>query len=242
MYLASVCLAIGLIVSAANAEGSSEENLVRLRGEIEELHRQVELKRSEHKSRQDMLVGRLTELEGQIEKEKLKTLQLQERLSVMSKQTKDNSETKLVRTQLLEQIEITKTHMNKLIPFKFAERQQNLESIASGLKDEELRLVAGVSSYVDFLDKEIRLAQSNEYFLAPIALDGKEVESEVARIGLMQMLFKSTDSRHGYLRSGKFIATEDASQVRAIIRLLKQFKQKSFSGWFEIPLSSEVTL
>ena len=81
LRVAVVALSVLLIASAARASESTEglaEELVRLRGEVEQLSAELEIKKEENRSRLRSLTQQRTDLELEIQRETLRLKQIEQ--------------------------------------------------------------------------------------------------------------------------------------------------------------------
>jgi hypothetical protein len=230
-----------LLSLQAFAAEDMAKRILDLRLQVEEAGNSLEETRKKRTADLDPLLQRTSELEQAIRKERLKKVQLEEKQKLLqaklsAKQSGASQSGLLHWASGLHQL------MDAGLPFRKEERLGALASLEARIKGGRENSVTLLNDLWMLTEKEMKSSASNEYRLQPIELDGKTVQAEVARIGTVQALFRSAKGENGYAAwdgkkwSWKISAGEQAS---AIDRLVSRFRDKNYSGWFELPSLSK---
>lgn len=221
--------------SPALAEDISQK-ILELRAQVEEAGTALEESRKKKAASFDLVLQRQTEIEQGIRKERLKSLQLAEKRKLLV-----NSKVSLPREGNKELLvwaaELKKIVMGGL-PFRVEERVAAISQLEDRIQKNRESHVTLASELWNLTDRELKLAASNEYRMGKVSLPSGEKEAEVARIGSLQALFRSSTGELGFAqRVGKVWKwqTADGEQAKAIDRLISRFQEKSYTGWFELP-------
>jgi hypothetical protein len=127
--------------------------------------------------------------------------------------------------------------INAGIPFKKESRLADLEKVRLKLQENEPSEIL-VQDLWALTEKEIKLTSSSRHELMKIRLED-EVPAQVARIGLMQMYFKTAKNQFGYAEKidNKWILSvkSNPDEIRAIERILTQLKSEKNGAYLELP-------
>lgn len=228
---------IFLLSTFAFAAEDLSSKILSLRSEVEEAGNAIDESRRQRMANLDVLLQRKNEVELSLRKERLKTLQLQEKRKHLSSLTQSVAK-KSELDSLVVWAKDLKATVNNGIPFRKEERLEAIDAVAKRIEAGRESPVSLATELWTLTEKELKMAGGNEYRLMKMKLANKEVDAEVARIGTIQTLFRSSSGELGYAkRSGSnwewTVASSD--QQKAIDRLMNQFRDKSYSGWFELP-------
>lgn len=182
---------------------------------------------------------RKNELLLQVQKEELKTQQLELQIEKLSGVIKNS-----VRSNSVE-LKSFATWINQLrgmidggIDFRKEARLEKLLSIEKLLekKTTEPSYVAEV--LWDFMAREIRLGQSTEIANEEIVIDGQKKLSRVIRLGLVQMIYKTEggDLGYGSRLNGQFLWVKAQTNEASLLNEAFQKFESSYTlGWFDLP-------
>lgn len=238
MWILNLIL-IGLTANAApiNEMGAK---LISLRAEVEENGQRLQEVQRESSGKLDVYIQRRTELETQVSKAGLRTLQLQEKRKQLLKNAGSPTKANASEfTELLTWAGDLEKSVRESLPFRRTERLQVLAALTDRIKTQRESSVSLAGELWVLTEKEFKLSADNEYLIGKIELDGIVQEAEIARIGMVQMMFKTADGKLGYAArqdNGWKLVTANTTEVNdAISRTLGKFKNRQSSGWFEVP-------
>lgn len=234
----------GSLIGATALMASTEENmaasLMKLRAEVEKLNTQIQDKRDETKAQMRSLILEKNELDATIGREDLKIKQIEQEIAKVKKQIEAASKnSEGIKPVVLEAIKNLKAHIVDEIPFKTAERLEDVSRIESqmneGLITPQKALAQVWNSYAD----EVRMTKENGLFKQTIQLDGQDRLAEIARLGTVMMYFMTPDDRTGYVVKGtngweykEVVAKKEKDQILALFDAMnKQIR----TGYFKLP-------
>ncbi len=237
-------LIISLLFSALNGEEkdvkSFASELVRLRGEVESLSSEVESKKQDLRQKLKALSMQSAELEASIQKEEIRTKQLEAALSKKRTLKKDdNFDEEKLKEIILKSIGDISESVKKTIPFKQKERIAELNTIKDAVAANAMNPFVALAKLWSFAEDEIRITKENGLFRETLQIEQKEILVDVAKIGTVMMFFKTTDNRVGSAlktSSGySFVIEKDKEKTEKIALLFDALKKQIRSGFFEIP-------
>lgn len=216
-------------------------NLVRLRQEIELLNTDLESLQKNQSSQLDSLLSRRSELEIQLKKERLKSLQLNEKkLALKYKIAPKKGLTSKEREMVLSWHKDLTQWLNNSLPYKIEERSFELKKIESNIKN-NVSFHEVVGQLWKFSEKQFDLIRHNKFEVVPLEIEGKKSTAEVARVGLLTFAFKLPSNEFGFAKKigGKWIlnVADQNNELTAAKRLISKFKEKKYSGLFDLPIA-----
>jgi hypothetical protein len=216
------------------------KKLIELRAEVEENGRQLQEAQRESSGRLESYIQRRTELETQVQKEHLRNLQLKEKHAFL-KSTAIKKPAGDVRDydQLLSWTADLEDAVRASLPFRRQERLATLNGLRKRIETHLESPVAIAGELWTLTEKELKLTADNEYLITKIDLDGQMQDAEIARIGMVQMMFKTSKGETGFAvrKDAKWTLVKSKSDdvSTAVARALTKFKERNSSGWFEVP-------
>jgi hypothetical protein len=232
-----------LLVMTASAQESQEtlaERLVGLRGQVDELQSELDIRRDEHKNRMAYLTAQLAELEASRDREALRVNQMQKNLDEMrGKIAGDGVSSTALLPFAQDQIASLRSHIAGGFPFKTVERLAELDDLDSQLSNGVITAQRGINRLWAFIEDEIRISKENAIYSQSVLIDGRNVLVDVAKLGSVMMFFRTRDMEYGRAvhtpggwRFEILTLSDDQEQVaRLFDSLRKQIRQ----GYFELP-------
>ena len=232
---------LGMIFTMASFADFKEmsERLIRTRQEIEILNTDLDSLQKKQSSQWETLLSRKAELETQLKKERFKSLQLYEKKMTLKQRIAPQKgltpkEKKVVTSWHKDLLQ----WVNQTLPYKNEERIAELKKIEDGIKNNS-SFHEIVGKLWKFSEKEIELVRHNKYEVLSLDIKGKKTTAEVARVGLLTFAFKLPSDEFGFAKksSGKWIlsVSQEKKELTAAKRLIAKFKEKKYSGLFDIP-------
>ena len=236
----------GLFVAmSVQAQVSSEplaERLVNLRGQVDELQSELDIRREEHKNRMVYLTAQLAELEASRDREALRVSQMQENLDEMREEIASggvNSDALLPFA--LDQITSLRTQIAGGFPFKTLERLAELDELGTQLSNGVITAQRGINRLWAFVEDEIRISRENAIYSQSVMIDGRNVLVDVAKLGSVMMFFRTRDMDYGravYSPKGwRFELLESNTDKEQVARLFDSLRKQIRQGYFELPVS-----
>lgn len=217
--------------------------MVKLRADVESLSTAVEAAGAAARGELDAAIAQRTDIENQLEKQKTRRAQIAAKHKLVKSKllnsTKPTVEERKLVNNMFDRVE---SWIKSSLPFRTEARLKELGSLRTRMDKDYESMELIISDLVDLLERELKLAETNEYRImdvpAPIA-----AKAEVVRLGLSQMYFQSVDGRVGmaHVQDSKWQWRDvaDPEQAKGIQRLVAYFKQKKSSGFFQIPLTGQ---
>ena len=239
----AVLFAAGLFSGAIIAQDNEElvNNLINLRGQVEDLQAELKILQAEHQNSMSYLTTRRSELEANRDRKELQIKQQQQDLANLQEKIKDlglGSEQMIPTVQTL--IESIKANLQFGIPFKKAERLSVVEDIERSLEGRKITSQNAINRLWAFLEDEMRISRENAIYSQTIELNGESLLVDIAKLGSVMMFFKTRDDRYGKaIRSSnnwQFVLVDDTEQVQQIETLFDSLKKQIRQGYFTLPL------
>jgi len=229
-------------VLAQGAEGELAANLIRLRGDVEQLNDELELQRQEQRTALAGLSARQAELVAAVDRQQLAARELRDKLAA---QREAIAQTGASGAQLLPLLNAAldglEAYVRDGIPFKREERLGELAQARTQLQTGSLRPERAANRIWALYEDEFRLTRDNSLHSQTIVLGDERVLADVAKIGTVALYFRTADGRTGSARSGaggwEFVVLEDAADIARVDALFDALRRQIRQGWFELPLA-----
>jgi len=250
MAAVSAVLLISQPAYAQDDFSSLADRLIQMRGEVDALQSELNIKREEHKNRMAYLTAQLSDLEANRDREQLRVRKLDEDLEEMRQEVAsagDTSET--LAPIVLAHIDTIAANVRSGFPFKVGERLAALDEISNQLEGGVINAQRAVNRLWAFIEDEIRISRENAIYTQSINLDGKDILVDIAKIGTAMMFFRTRDKDYGRAVQGGSGWTfemlpggKDQEQAAVLFdSLRKQIRQGYFELPAALPMASEST-
>ena len=229
---------------ASAAQSSSIDKLtvelVRLRNEVEALNEEIESSKETQRSELKALSIQKSELEADIQRQRLGNRQVKDKISIIKKQLAGAGLEKDGRKEeLLKSIQNIENYISSTMPFKQKKRLSELEKIKSGISSETMTLELGFNRLWNFVEDEFRLSKENGIFRQKILVDGSEYLAQVVRLGMIAMFYKIDGQALGSAVNENgtwaFKPFENRAHKKQVEQLFASFKKQVRTGEFRIP-------
>lgn len=227
-------------VAFAQADGTLAERLITLRGQVDELQSELDLRREEHKNRMAYLTAQLADLEANRDREQLRVSQLETDLEEMRVEISEAGVSSGSLTPFLKnQIVALREQVRTGFPFKVQERLSVLEELETQLDNGVISAQRGVNRLWAFIEDEFRISRENAIYSQSIALDGENVLVDVAKLGNVMMYFRTRDLQYGRAvqtpQGWRFERLDSAQDQERVARLFDSLRKQIRQGYFELP-------
>ena len=215
------------------------DRLIKLRGEVETLHDDIESKQQQHKNRMASFSQRRAELEAQIQRQQLTLKKLQREVGELRSQASTiDEESAALRPVVKDVSGLLEAHVDSALPFTRAERKSELREVRAKLDKAELSTPRAINQLWTFVEDELRLCRENGIFRQTITIDGEEQLADVIRLGMTMLFFRTGD---GVV--GRATKTNDAWAFQPLAGdpaakaddLFDEFERQVRTGFFRIP-------
>lgn len=226
------------------AQDGNEElinNLIALRGQVEDLQAEMQILKAEHSQSMTYLNTRKTELEANIDRKQLQIKQSQAEVVELQEKIKNlGLDSEQMIPEVLMLAESIEQAIGTGIPFKPEERKSVIEGIERDLQGRKITSQHAINRLWAFLEDEMRLARENAIYSQTINLNGEQVLVDVAKLGTVLMYFKTRDERYGQAVNNngwQFKLLEDEKNSQAVAQLFDSLKKQIRQGYFTLPLN-----
>lgn len=232
-----------LFAFTAVAQSSSEsmaERLVSLRGQVDELQSELDIKREEHKNKMVYLTAQLSDLEASRDREQLRISQLQKSLDEMRAEILEGGvNSDVLRPSALLQISELRAYVSTGLPFKTRERLAELDELETQLENGSINAQRGINRLWAFIEDEIRLTRENAIYSQSIFINGENMLVDVAKLGNVMMFFRTRDLAYGRAVAGesgwRFEMLDTGLEQEQVALLFDSLRKQIRQGYFELP-------
>jgi hypothetical protein len=227
---------------AQENQATLAERLVALRGQVDELQSELEVRREEHKNRMAYLTAQLGDLEASHGREELRVKQLQSDLEEMRTEIAGAGVSAGDLAPFLRlQTALLRTQVESGFPFKIKERLAALDEMESQLDSGLLTAQRGVNRLWAFIEDEFRISRENAIYSQSIAWDGQNVLVDVAKLGSVMMFFRTRDLSYGRAvpgeRGWRWERLDSSADQELVARLFDSLRKQIRQGYFELPVA-----
>lgn len=219
---------------------SLADRLIEMRGDVDSLQSELNVRREEHKNRMAYLTAQLSDLQASRDREELRARQLEADLEELRSEVSaagDTSET--LAPLVLEHITRMQGQVRGGFPFKVTERMAALDEIANQLEGGVINAQRAVNRLWAFVEDEIRISRENAIYTQSIRLGGENVLVDVAKLGSTMMYFRTRDREYGRAvptTSGwTFELLGSADDREQVAELFDSLRKQIRQGYFELP-------
>ena len=240
---ASMAIVLVTCSGTAFAQDATEalaNRLIQMRGQVDELQSELNLKREEHKNRMTYLTAQLTEMEANRDREALRIQQLEQELEQMREQVAAAGETPETLTPIiLENLYALREQVQGGFPFKVGERLAALDEVEAQLNSGVITAHRAFNRLWAFVEDEIRITRENAIYSQSIKLDGENVLVDVAKLGNAMMYFRTRNLEYGRAvetpGGWRFEKFETATDQEMVARLFDSLRKQIRQGYFQLP-------
>lgn len=236
-------MALAVLAAAAPLHAQDDtltERLIALRGQVDELQSELDVRREEHKNRMAYLTAQLADLDANRDREALRVGQLDEDLAEMQAEIADAGVGSESLTPFLkDQITLLRNQVENGFPFKKTERLAVLKELETQLDNGVISAQRGVNRLWAFIEDEFRISRENAIYSQSIALNGENVLVDVAKLGNVMMYFRTRDLDYGRAvqtpQGWRFELFDSGGDQELVARLFDSLRKQIRQGYFELP-------
>jgi chromosome segregation ATPase len=240
MLAACAVIAAASPVFAQTAPDSLTERLISLRGQVDELQSELDVRREEHKNRMVYLTAQLADIEASRDREALRVEQIQQDVDEMREEVATAGiSSEALMPFLRNQISALRAQVSQGFPFKVQERLAELDELETQLDNGLMTAQRGVNRLWAFIEDEFRISRENAIYSQSVALNGENVLVDVAKIGSVMMYFRTRDLEYGRAvntpQGWRFELLDSAADQEMVARLFDSLRKQIRQGYFELP-------
>lgn len=233
--------------AAQDATEALANRLIQMRGQVDELQSELNLKREEHKNRMTYLTAQLTEMEANRDREALRVRQLEEDLEEMRTEVAAAGETsETLAPIVLNHVFALREQVQNGFPFKVNERLAELDDLENQLNSGVITAQRAFNRLWAFVEDEIRISRENAIYTQSISLNGKNVLVDVAKLGNAMMYFRTRDLEYGRAVASptgwSFELLKSTADQEHVARLFDSLRKQIRQGYFQLPTALPQTL
>jgi hypothetical protein len=239
LIILGAAAALALDAAAQDPEALAEQ-LIQLRGQVDDLQSELDVRREEHKNRMAYLTAQLADLEASRDREALRVGQIEEDLDEISQQVAEAGVgSEVLLPFVLQRIAQLRDYVERGFPFKTQERLGELDELETQLTGGVMTAQRGVNRLWAFIEDEFRMTRENAIYSQSIALEGKVMLVDVAKLGTAMMFFRTRDLEYGRAvatpAGWRFERLQAASDQELVARLFDSLRKQIRQGYFELP-------
>jgi hypothetical protein len=239
----AILAAVSIASAGLQAQDPAETlaaRLIQMRGQVDELQSELNLKREEHKNRMTYLTAQLTEMEANRDREALRIRQLEQDLEQMREQVAAAGMTsEALSPIIIEYLYALREQVENGFPFKVGDRLAALDEVETQLDSGVITAQRAFNRLWAFVEDELRITRENAIYTQSIYLDGENVLVDVAKLGNAMMYFRTKDLQYGRAIESeagwRFERFDNASDQEMVARLFDSLRKQIRQGFFTLP-------
>ncbi|HLF32503.1 MAG TPA: DUF3450 family protein [Xanthomonadales bacterium] len=225
---------------AQEASEALAKRLVTMRGQVDDLQNELNLKREEHKNRMVYLTAQQTEIEASRDREALRVRQLEEALQATKEEVAAaGASSETLAPMILDYLATLRSQVQKGFPFKTGERLAELDEIQAQLDSGVITAQRAFNRLWAFIEDELRISRENSIYTQSIQLQGENMLVDVAKLGNAMLYFRTRDLKYGRAvetdAGWRFELLESASDQELVARLFDSLRKQIRQGYFQLP-------
>jgi Protein of unknown function (DUF3450) len=243
--LARLALSVALALVAQDAlpqdaTDTLTSRLIQMRGQVDQLQNELNLKREEHKNRMMYLTAQQTEMEASRDREALRVRQLEQELEQMKEQVAAAGATsETLAPVVLRFVDELRLQVRAGFPFKVGERVAELDEIETQLNSGVITAHRAFNRLWAFVEDELRITRENAIYTQSIELQGDNVLVDIAKLGNAMMYFRTRDLHYGRAvetpQGWRFELLDSATDQELVARLFDSLRKQIRQGYFTLP-------
>ncbi len=217
------------------------DGLVRLRTEVESLSTKLELRKREIQNQLESLATQKKDLERQRKNIESKMAEMRQKIDRHTEEIEKKEKTRRrLKPIILNLINYIRGYVRSNLPFKVAERLNELDKLADNITRDEVPADKAFGQLWSMVEDELRMTKESGLYRQNILLGGRNSLADVARLGMVLMYFKTIDDgKVGYAARSKdgwvFLPVENRDDAKRIRYLFDCLQKHIREGFYELP-------
>ena len=222
-------------------------NTQKLSAKVIELRKEVELFNDEYKTEREKVLSEIkslsvqkAELASNIRNEEIRKKQFEDKISQLRKEIEGSSvESKDLDPVVGKALDDLEAWISKSLPFKKQERLDSVATLRKRLEKNEITPMKAANQIWALVEDEKRLARETSLHKQTIPIDGEMHLSEVVKVGMNFLYFKTDQGAVGMAvreNEGWTYKTFKQEQKQSkTVAFFESLKKQIRQGYFEIP-------
>ena len=241
MILCVISLVICTHNSSAKPVEKMAEELARLRSEVEESSRVLEQIRDDQQARLRALINQKLALSTELQRARLRAGQLRDELNRHKREVRALGEHQRAFSEpLVHWLDALIQGVNRRIPYKEAERRDELVKLRADLRSNALLPAKALTRTWSWVEDELRLTRQSSLDSQVITIESKEVLAKVARIGMVAIYCQTPAGRYGVYDQRRGVWTlypSESPAHQALHITFERFESRQRVGLFTLPFA-----
>lgn len=237
-------------VSVMAADDETLENLsnklIALRGEVEDLNSEINLRKAEHKQDMSYLWSQKNETQAGLDSTQKLIDRLQADLEKKIEENREKGETsETLKPVFMAQVDEVERYIQQSIPFKKQERLADLQDVKNQVSQNLISTQRGFNKLWSLVEDEIRLTRETGLYQQAIQVEGEASQQlvDIVRLGMMTMYFETPEGEFGQLtnqgQNWVFKIVSDREKSKQIEQIFDSLNKQVRTGLFTLPMSSK---
>ena len=240
----ALAVLVGPTVASTTARAQSAdklaERLATLRAEVEELSEELTEAKTQTRNELQALARQKSDLQVELDRETIRVQKLRAQLSKKSEQLTETSEAgKKLQPVYETGLAGMRRYVASSMPFRRVERLGELDKIEEQRRQGLLTYPRALTRLWAFVEDEFRMTRESAAFQQSITVDGQDMLTDVIRVGMVMLFFKTNDGGVGYARQQggdwQFARAQSSAEKKQIRTLFDSFKKQIRVGLFTVP-------
>jgi len=237
---ASALAAPQLFAKKSSKPTDLARELAALRSQVESISNRIQAEQETRRSQVRSLTAQQTEVDMELRREKLKVTQLRDKLAKeKARLAKASKAQAALGPAVNKAIATFKTAVAQTMPYRLDERLASLDELTGKLKAKTTTPAKAFTRLWEMIEDELRLGRESALDRQVIQTPDGEVLADVIKIGMVGMLYQTSEDSVGRLvRKGDTYTWEKATdevEVQQIAGLFDAFRKKIRVGYFSLP-------
>jgi hypothetical protein len=132
-----------------------------------------------------------------------------------------------------------KDYINESLPFQVPQRLSEVETLSRLLDEGHLDTGNILARIWNLIESEFRLTTESGLYRQVIEINGESMLSEVARLGMVLLYYKTFNGKYGYAvqieDEWRYIQARSVDEERHIDYLFNSLRKNLWEGYFTLP-------
>ncbi len=225
-----------VFAQTGDAQDVLAKRIAEKRSELERLSNEVDLAKAQFKEELRSVQSQIADVDIQINRENIRLRQIGQDLA-RARERIDISKSSIAETApvLATTIQALRAHIQNGLPFQTSERLAELDTVERVVSEGTVEVQTALTRLWNMVESEFRLSEESGLYRQVVTLDGRDQLSEVARLGMTALYFKTFDERYGMaVREGEgwryllFTNRESQTDTAALFDSLRRNMREGF--------------
>lgn len=216
------------------------QELIRLRSQVESLHAELERKRENFRVEQRSLATQKAELKASLRREKIAVEQLEKALAEQQQAARAaGAASDTLKPVVFNAISALGRQIKTGLPFKRQQRLLALVELKRSLQSGAITSQQAINRLWGFYQDEYRLTGNTGIHTQVIRVNGEERLVDVAKVGMMLLYYRTDNGQYGQAaltpEGWRFVAVNGDDARQPIDGLFNSLQKQIRVGYFTLP-------